>query len=253
MSRLVLPLVFFVAILGAIVLSDKPLPRADLSISNGNDVTTLDLQRMSWMHDLRLARVVFEGLVANDVFDPDYAIIPAVAERWEVSDDGREYRFFLRKDAKWSNGEPVTADDFLFSWRRAILPDTAADYYTFFEYIDGVAEFFAWRTEALEAFAQRAVDMDARERATQARDLWAETEARFAEMVDIEAVNDHELTIRLRRPIPFFLDLCAFPTFYPVYPPLVSQYDRVDPVTGRVIAEGGWTRPPQIVSNGPYE
>lgn len=253
MSRLLLPFALFVSILGAIVLSDRPLPKADLSISNGNDVTTLDLQRMSWMHDLRVARIVFEGLVANDVFDPQYAIIPAVAERWEVSEDGREYRFFLREDAEWSNAEPVRAGDFIFAWRRAILPDTAADYYAFFEYIEGVGEFFDWRTAALAGFAERAGDLGAGERAEQARALWALTEEKFREMVGVEAVNDRELTIRLAQPIPFFLDLCAFPTYYPVYPPLVAQYDRIDLSTGRVIAEGGWTKPPQIVSNGPYQ
>lgn len=252
MCRLLLPFVLFVVVLVAIVLSDRPMPRADLAISNGNDVTTLDPQRMSWTHDLRVSRLVFEGLVANDVFDPDFTIIPAVAERWEVSPDGREYWFFLRGDAKWSNGEPVRARDFVYAWRRAILPDTAADYYTFFEYIEGVEEFFSWRKGALESFAADTAKLSAGARAEAARALWARTEARFAELVAVEAVNDRELTIRLVRPIPFFLDLCAFPTYYPVYQPLVAQYDHVDAETGRLIAEGGWTKPPQVVSNGPY-
>ncbi len=252
MGRLLVPLVLFCLALGAVVVADRPLPRADLSLSNGNDVTTLDLQRMSWMNDLRVARVLFEGLVANDVFDADYRVIPAVAERWEVSDDGREYRFFLREDARWSNGEPVRAGDFVFAWRRAMLPDTAADYYAFFEYIQGVREFFRWRTEALAGFIERTRSQPRAERARAAQELWDQTEARFAELVQAHAVSDRELVVRLERPIPFFLDLVAFPTFYPVYPPLVRQYDRLDPDTGRVIAEGGWTKPPHIVSNGPY-
>src|SRR5687768_17523604 len=103
MGRLLIPLILLCAVLGATVLTDRPLPRADLTISNGTDVTTLDLQRVSWMNELRVARVLFEGLVANDVFDPGYRIIPAAAEHWTISDDGREYRFTLRDDAKWSN------------------------------------------------------------------------------------------------------------------------------------------------------
>lgn len=253
MLRLVLPFVLFVAILVGVVLSDRPLPRADLTISNGNDVTTLDLQRMSWTQDLRVARLVFEGLVANDVFDPEYRIIPAVAERWELSDDGREYRFFLREDAKWSNGAPVVAGDFVYAWRRAILPDTAADYYTFFEYIEGVGEFFEWREAALEEFPAATTGMSSTERAAAAAQLWEATERRFADTVGLEIVSDRELVIRLVRPIPFFLDLCAFATFYPVYPPLVQQYERLDPDTGRIIAEGGWTKPPHLVCNGPFE
>jgi oligopeptide transport system substrate-binding protein len=253
MGRLLVPFLVFGATLAAVVLSDRPLPRADLTISNGNDVTTLDLQRMSWMNDLRVARLLFEGLVANDVFDPEYKVIPAAAQRWEISPDGREYRFFLRPDAKWSNGEPVRASDFVFAWRRAILPDTAADYYTFFEHIEGVAEFFAWRTDALEAFADDTRGLSRAERAQSAQDLWKATEAKFAELVRVQAVSDDELVLRLARPIPFFLDLLAFATFYPVYPPLVRQYDRLDPDTGRIIAEGGWTKPPHIVSNGPFK
>ncbi|HZW08534.1 MAG TPA: ABC transporter substrate-binding protein, partial [Phycisphaerales bacterium] len=253
MGRLLVPFLVLCAALAGVVLSDRPVPRADLTISNGNDVTTLDLQRMSWMNDLRVARLLFEGLVANDVFDPEYRIIPAVAERWEISPDGREYRFFLRPGAEWSNGEPVRASDFVFAWRRAILPDTAADYYTFFEYIEGVAEFFRWRSAALQRFADETRGLARAERARAAEGLWDQTEAKFAELVRVRAVSDSELVLRLERPIPFFLDLLAFATFYPVYPPLVRQYDRLDPDTGRVIAEGGWTKPPHIVSNGPYE
>lgn len=253
MGRLLIPFVVFCAILGAIVLSDRPLPRADLAISNGPDVTTLDLQRMSWMHDLRAARILFEGLVANDVFDPDYKIIPAAAERWEVSPDGLEYRFFLRENARWSNGEPLRASDFIYSWRRCILPDTAADYYAFFEYIDGVPEFFRWRNEALGAFAGSTAGLSEADRARAASELWALTLQKFDELVAAHAISDREIVVRLKRPIPFFLDLVAFPSYYPVYPPLVSQYDRIDPQTGRVMAEGGWTKPPHMVTNGPYK
>ena len=58
--------------------------------------------------------------------------------------------------------------------------------------------------------------------------------------------------VTLERPVPFFLDLVAFATYYPVYAPLVSQYDRLDPQTARINAEGGWTKPPHIVTNGAY-
>jgi len=236
------------------VISEKPLPKADLVISNGNDVSTLDLQRMSWSMDLRIGRVLFEGLVVNDGFKWGFDIKPAVAERWELSDDALTYTFHLREDAKWSNGEPVTAHDFVFSWRRALLPDLAADYVALFQLVDGSVEFYDWRTQALAEFAKQwpaKSDPDARAKA--ARELWALTESRFDEMVGVHAIDDRTLVVKLVRPVPYFLDLCAFTTFYPVYPPLVSQYDRLDTKTGRLIAESGWTKPPQLISNGPFK
>lgn len=236
------------------VISEKPLPRADLVINNGNDVSTLDLQRMSWSMDLRIGRVLFEGLVVNDGFTWGFDIKPAVAESWEVSDDARTYTFHLRENAKWSNGAPVTAEDFVFSWRRALLPDLAADYVALFQLIDGSVEFYDWRTEALADFAKQwTAQSDQAARAEAARALWAQTEARFDEMVGVHALDERTLEVKLIRPVPYFLDLCAFTTFYPVYPPLVSQYDQLDTKTGRMIAESGWTKPPELVSNGPFK
>ncbi|MCC7388508.1 MAG: peptide ABC transporter substrate-binding protein [Phycisphaerales bacterium] len=252
MTRLLVPLLLLAAALCAIVLADRPMPRADLTLNNGQDPTTLDPSQVSWTSDLRVSRLLFEGLVANDVFDPGYGIAPAAAERWEISADGREYRFFLREEARWSNGEPVRAGDFVYAWRRAILPDTAADYFTFFEYIEGVGAFFDWRLGALDAFARDSAEMAPATRAQAARDLWAETERRFGAGVGLEVVSDRELVVRLTHPVPFFLDLCAFPAFFPVYEPLVGQYDRLDPDTGRVISGAGWTKPPRLVSNGPF-
>ena len=60
--------------------------------------------------------------------DADGAAVPAVAESWDVSEDGTVYTFHLRQDANWSNGEPVTADDFIFAWQRAVDPALASEY-----------------------------------------------------------------------------------------------------------------------------
>ncbi len=253
MLRVLLPVLLLAVGLVLSVVSERPLPRADLVVNNGSDISTLDLQRMSWSMDLRGARVLFEGLVANDQFTWGFDIKPGVAERWELSDDALTYTFHLRENARWSNGEPLTAHDFVFSWRRALLPDLAADYVALFQLIEGSVEFYDWRTEALAEFAtQWSGSDDASERAQAARDLWAMTEAKFDEMVGVHALDDRTLEVRVVRPVPYFLDLCAFATFFPVYPPLVSQYDQLDTKTGRMIAEAGWTKPPELVSNGPF-
>src|SRR4051812_41460179 len=111
--------VFLVLVLAVAVsvLSDAPRRPADFTFVNRGDVSTLDVQRMSWLQDLRLGRALYEGLVRADVFSHEYRIVPAAAERWELSEDKRVYTFHLRRDARWSNGEPVRAQDFVYAWR----------------------------------------------------------------------------------------------------------------------------------------
>ncbi len=250
MLKILAPVILLVLVVAATLVTDRPMPRADFAFVNRGDVNTLDLQKMSWMQDLRVARILFEGLVANDVFTHDYAIIPAAAERWELSADGLEYTFHIREDAKWSNGAAVTAGDYVYSWRRALLPDTAADYTKLFQLIDGATEFADWRQAQLDGFAQSGLSGDERRLAAEA--MWREAQAKFGEMVGLRAIDDRTLWVKLKLPTPYFLDLLAFAVFYPVYPPLVRQYESVDTQTGFIQAKTGWTKPPELVSNGPY-
>lgn len=249
MTRIAIPFVALLLAVAVAIVTDRPLPPADFTYSSANEATTLDVQRMSWMTDLRVARILFQGLVQNDVFTDGYDIIPGVAHRWnvehvETADGLKEvYTFHLRSDARWSNGELVTAHDFVYSWRRAILPDSVADYSGLFFLIDGAEDFFTWRTEALAAFGP-----PDREKAEA---LWAESERRFERDVGVRAIDDWTLEVRLTKPTPYFLDLAAFSTFYPVYPPLVSQYETLED-DGRIKIEAGWTKPPNIISNGPF-
>ncbi len=251
MLRLLVPVLLLAALVGATLLTDRPPPPADFTYINGSgEVNTLDPQRMSWQQDLRAARMYFEGLTANDVFTWGYDVIPAVAETWDISEDGREYTFHLRDEARWSNGAPVTAHDFVYSWRRALMPDIASDYIAFFLLIEGGPEFYAWREEALDEYASRPPS----ERNAEAADeLWRRTQARFEALVALEARDDHTLWMRLSEPVPYWLDLCAFAVFYPVYPPLVSQYERPSADSGRLDLKAGWTKPGRLVSNGPFE
>ncbi|MEM7754291.1 MAG: peptide ABC transporter substrate-binding protein [Planctomycetota bacterium] len=247
MGKLILTLVLLVAVVSATIVADRPDPPADFTFINRGDVNTLDPQRMSWMQDLLVARMVFEGLTRNDVLSPGFEPVPAAAERWEISDDQREYTFTIREDALWSNGSPVTAGDFVYSWRRAMLPDIASDYFKFFMLIDGARPFYDWRTAELDKLAKGESEY------ADGDELWAATEAKFRELVALEARGDKTLWMRLVRPQPFWLDLCSFAVLSPVYPPLVSQYERPDPRTGSLDRRGGWTKPPKLVTNGPFE
>jgi oligopeptide transport system substrate-binding protein len=248
MAKLLAPLLILLLATAIILTADRPAPKADFTFINHGDVSTLDLQKMSWLQDLRIGRVLFEGLVRNDMLGAEPALKPGVAESWEISPDHRTYTFHLRKDAKWSNGEHVRAQDFIYAWRRALLPDTASDYTALFQLVEGGKEFFDWRNARLKAFKPGIDDAAA---------LWRESETQFTSLVRLhpggaKQDDDHTLTFTLRRPVPYFLDLCAFATFAPVYPPLVSQYDTLDPMTGRITSRSGWTKPGQIVSNGPF-
>ena len=248
---MLIPAMLLFILVGVSVLSDRPAPRADLVFINSSEVNTLDPQRMSWMHDLRTARLLYQGLVENDVLSDDFGIIPAVAESWEVSPDGTVYTFHLRHNAKWSNGEPVTAQDFRYSWRRAMLPDLVSDYVNMFMNIKGASELYEWRQQQLEEFPDRAFD-SAGDRQQGAYELWNETKAKFDELVAMNAPDPHTLIITLDHPVPYFLELCAFAVFSPVYEPLVSQYERPDPVTARLIRKPGWTKPKVLISNGRF-
>jgi oligopeptide transport system substrate-binding protein len=252
MSRMLIPVAVLVALVAFAVFGDRPQPRADLTFINSSEVNTLDPQRMSWMHDLRTARLLFEGLVKNDVLSDNFTICPGVAESWELSEDARTYTFHFRDDAKWSNGESVTAHDFVFSWRRALLPDLVSDYVAMFMNIEGAQAFYDWRQSQLDGFTDRAFASEDEQRDA-AFELWDQTKSKFDELVGLKAVDDSTLMITLERPVPYFLELCAFTVFAPVYQPLVEQYERPDPVTARLVRRPGWTKGGVLISNGPFE
>ena len=252
MSRTLVPIALLVALVLGAMLSDRPAPRADLTFINGSEVNTLDPQRMSWMHDLRTARLLYEPLVKNDVLSTDFDIVPGAAESWSISEDQRIYTFTIRNNAKWSNGQPVTAHDFVYSWRRAMLPDLVSDYAAMFMNIEGASDFYTKRDEILETFGETTFGSPSEQR-DGAQRAWDETLVAFDELVGLEAPDDRTLVVTLERPVPYFLDLCAFTVFAPVYEPLVSQYEQPDPETARLVRRPGWTKGNVLISNGPFK
>lgn len=252
MIRLLVPLVLLGALIGASVLSDRPAPRADMAVINRGDLSTMDPQTMTWLQDFRMCRLAFEGLVRADVFTPNYTPRPGVAERWEVSPDNRKYTFHLRRNSLWTHGETVTAADFLYAWKRALLPDVAADYVRQVQLIRGGKEFYDWREKAMAEFA-KGTELRGEARRIAAEKLWEETDRKFAELVQAKAPDPFTIEVSLTHPVPYFLDLVWLPVFYPVCEKVVRAYERVDAETGRVRWEQEWTKPPRLVSNGPFE
>ncbi len=249
MTRILAILVLLAALVAATILSDRPLPRADLTLIETVDPITLDPQRMSYQQDFRLCYALYEGLLRWDTMSEDFHVLPALARAWEISPDLLTYTFHLEPSARWSSGAPVTAHDLAYAWRRAIFPDTAVDYTALFLAIRGAQSFFDWRTAQLAAYAAR----PQREKSSSAaRALREEANTHFAASVGIEAPDDHTFRVTLERPLPYFLDLCAFGPFHPVHADTLERWTTTDPDTGALRQNQGWTKPPFLVTNGPY-
>ncbi len=191
----------------------KSVPQ-ELIFNNNADPETLDPAIMTGVPEHSLALALYEGLTSHDpkTLEP----VPGVAERWEVSADGRTYTFHLRANAKWSNGDPVTSQDFLWSWYRAI-GEPECDYAYHFDYIDGA---IAWRA------GLGAVKRPMEE---------------FQRQVGVAAPDPRTLVVRLAAPCAYFLDLCAFETFMPVHRATFEKHGEA------------WTSNENWVGNGPYK
>ena len=101
-------------------------PRTVLNFGNGPEPQDLDPQIVTGVPENKIVNALFEGLVAEGPSGAD--TVGGVAERWDISADGRTYTFHLRADAKWSNGDPVTAQDFVASYKRILTPALASEY-----------------------------------------------------------------------------------------------------------------------------
>jgi oligopeptide transport system substrate-binding protein len=154
-------------------------PPADLTIVNGNEPESLDPQIVTGISEMRITKALFEGLTRLDARTAKP--VPALAERWEVSPDGRVHTFHLRTNLVWSTGDPITTADFVWSWKRALDPATASDYAGQLFYIKGAEDFY---NGTLTNAAQ----------------------------LGFQALDAHTLRVELKSPLAFFLDLCAFPT-----------------------------------------
>ncbi len=185
-----------------------------LQKGNGAEPETLDPHLMSGHPEFYIAWALFEGLTTPDpvTLEPR----PGMAESWEVSPDGLLYRFHLRSDAKWSTGEPLTARDFLFSWKRALSPALGSSYANL---LYCIANAEAYNSGTLEDFSQ----------------------------VGISAPEERVFEVRLGRPTPQFLAMLCLPVFLPVHEASIAEHGPVDQ------REVAWTRPGHLVTNGPFQ
>ncbi len=227
----------------------SPRPEADFVFSITSEHNSRDPQRMTYLMDIQLTRAMFEPLVILDFSNME--TYPGMAESWEISEDGLTYTFHIREDAKWSNGDPVTSHDFVYAWRRAMLPDTAAGYGHFMFFIKGAEDFFHWRSDQLKAYTDKYSTAGGSEE--DAKVMWAEAEKKFVEMVGLEAPDDQTLIIHLRQRTEYFIDMLAFATYLPVHEKSVSAAVAFNAESGQILDDATyWNDPHRLICNGPY-
>ncbi len=211
-----------VAVITAVILAGcSPTERAVdvgvrdgvLHIGNGTEPQGLDPHLMTGVPEFHIMDALFEGLVSIDPVTREPA--PGVAASWDVSADGRTYTFHLQENARWSDGVPLTAHDFVGSYERIMNPVLAGEYAYLFEIIENGP---AYLSGALTDFDQ----------------------------VGVKAPDDHTLVIRLEHPVPYFLTLITYNCWGPLPLHVLDQFN------GRRERVSAWTREGNIVGNGPF-
>ncbi|CDH33459.1 oligopeptide ABC transporter substrate-binding protein OppA [Xenorhabdus bovienii] len=158
--------------------------------NNGSEPQSLDPHKIEGVPESNIARDLFEGIVING---PNGEILPGVATHWE-NQDFKVWTFHLRKDAKWSNGDPVTAQDFVYSWRRLADPNTASPYASYLQYahIINVDDVIKGKQKP--------------------------------ESLGVKALDDHTFQVTLSEPVPYLVRLLIHSTMSPVHRATVEKY-----------------------------
>ncbi|WP_154136001.1 peptide ABC transporter substrate-binding protein, partial [Bacillus anthracis] len=156
--------------------------------TENQEIPTMDTSKSTDTLGSQILGNTMEGLYR---LDKENKLIPAAAESSTKSEDGKKYTFKLRKDAKWSNGDSVTAKDFVFAWQRLLDPKTAAEY-----------AFIAFPIKNAEAVNKG--------------------EKPVTEL-GVKAVDDLTLEVELEQAVPYFLNLVAFPSYYPLNEKFVKE------------------------------
>ncbi len=184
-----------------------------LHIGNGAEPKDLDPQTGQSSVEYTLSTALFEGLV--DLANDGRTILPGVAQSWELSADGRVYTFHLRPDACWSDGTPLTAGDFLYSFRRVFTPTLGCENALYGFAISGARDFAAGKNPSPDSLGLRAPDA-------------------------------RTFVVRLDYRTPYFLYILAGAPFVPVPRAAVERFG------GGQRPGTAWTRPGNLISNGPF-
>lgn len=184
-----------------------------LNFGNGSEPQDLDPHIVTGVTENHIVTAIFEGLVNHH--PSGVGTSPGVAERWETSPDALTWTFHLRADAKWSNGDPVTSTDFLRSFKRILTPSLAAEYAYKLHHVIGAEEYNAG---TLTDFSQ----------------------------TGFLAPDERTLILRLKHRVPYLLEGLKHYSWFPVHLPSMEKFGPTD-------RRGSlWTRPGNLVGNGPF-
>lgn len=183
-------------------------------INNGSEVATLDPQKAEGVPESNVMRNLLEGLVETD---NNGQLVPGVAQQWQ-SKEGRIWTFTLRDNARWSNGQPVTAQDFVYSWQRLADPKTASPYASY-----------------LQAAHVANVDAILSGKAVPAE-------------LGVKALDDRHLQVTLSEPVPYFVAMLAHSAMKPVYRPAIEQWGEQWTQPQRYVGNGAFTLAEWVVN-----
>lgn len=192
---------------------DRATREGVLLLNNGAEPRDLDPHLVTGMPENAVIKSLLEGLVTEHPSRSD-EVLPGMAERWESDAEKRVWTFYLR-EATWSNGDPVTAEDFAYAYRRILNPELGAPYAS-----------MLFRVVNAEAYNQGTVED-------------------FSE-VGIRVLDSRTLRVELDGPTPYFPLMLTHYTWFPVHPPTIEAFG------GFASRDSGWTRPGNHVGNGPF-
>ena len=193
---------------------EKAIEEQVLHFGLGSEPQYLDPHLANSVSAHNVIIALIEGLVSED--PKTLKPVPGVAEKWDISEDGLIYTFHLRKNAKWSNGDSVTAHDFVYSYKRILNPELASQYASMLHGLKNAREY---HEEGLS---------------------WDEAK------VGATAIDDYTLQLTLENPTPYFLELLNHYSWFPAHPPTIEKF-------GAFGKQGtAWTRPGNYVGNGPF-
>lgn len=193
-----------------------------LLLGNHAEPQSLDPQVATGVPENHVITSIMEGLIAYHPSD-DTAIEPGVAERFETNEAGDVYTFYLQPDAKWSNGDPITAHDFIYSYQRMLDPNLAAQYVTMLFVVKNAKEYH----DSLNVEDPNHTPMS-----------WDE--------VGFKAIDDKTLEISLIAPMPYFPLMLKHYSWFPVHPPTIEAHG------GKTSRNGRWFQLDNHVGNGPF-